>query len=257
MYQPTISTEELDTYPVGHFPGRILVVDSPETLLEAEQILAGATLLGYDTETRPSFEKGIRHNVSLIQIATADTALLFRVGLQPLSETVCRLLSSPDILKVGAALRDDLRGMRRVADFRAAGFLDLQSLVSHWEIEELSVKKMAAIVLRLKISKAQRLTNWEADRLTPAQQDYAALDAWVCREIYLRLHDDDPRLMEHLREHHLIRHPEPSAAASARDRKPTRRHRGGRRHTPRRPHSTHNSSDSHDTTPAAPDPSTR
>ncbi|WP_294600974.1 3'-5' exonuclease [uncultured Rikenella sp.] len=260
MYQPTISPEELDTYPVGHFPGRILVVDSPETLLEAEQILAGATLLGYDTETRPSFEKGIRHNVSLIQIATADTALLFRVGLQPLSETVCRLLSSPDILKVGAALRDDLRGMRRVAEFRPAGFLDLQSLVSHWGIEELSVKKMAAIVLRMKVSKAQRLTNWEADRLTPAQQDYAALDAWVCREIYLRLRDDDPRLLERLQEQHLLQQPicpEPSAAASARERKRPRRHRGGRRHTSRRTPSTLHSSDSHDTTPAPPDPSTR
>ncbi len=239
MYQPTISTDQLDTCPLCHFPGRILVVDSPETLLEAERILSGATLLGYDTETRPSFEKGIRHPLSLIQIATADTALLFR------------LLSSPDVLKIGAALRDDLRSMRRVADLLPAGFLDLQTLVPHWGIQELSVKKMAAIVLGRKISKAQRLTNWDADPLTPAQQDYAALDAWVCREIYLRLRSDDPRLMERLQEQHLRQQPicpEPSAAAAV-GRKPARRPRS---------HSTHNTSDNnHDTTPSPSDPSTR
>lgn len=255
MYQPTISTDQLDTCPLCHFPGRILVVDSPETLLEAERILSGATLLGYDTETRPSFEKGIRHPLSLIQISTADTALLFRVRLQPLSDPLCRLLSSPDVLKIGAALRDDLRSMRRVADLLPAGFLDLQTLVPHWGIQELSVKKMAAIVLGRKISKAQRLTNWDADPLTPAQQDYAALDAWVCREIYLRLRSDDPRLMERLQEQHLRQQPicpEPSAAAAV-GRKPARRPR-------RRPrsHSTHNTSDNnHDTTPSPSDPSTR
>lgn len=195
MYQPTITNEEINEMPVGHFPGRVLVVDSEETMREAEAILRGETLVGYDTETRPSFQKGLKYGMSLVQISTADTALLFRVKLVPLSETIRAMLSSPDVIKVGAALRDDIRGMRQVAEFRPAGFVDLQAVVKRWGIEELSVKKMAAIILGIKVSKAQRLTNWEAVRLTEPQQDYAAMDAWVCREMYLRLQADNAALL--------------------------------------------------------------
>lgn len=195
MYQPTITNEEINEMPVGHFPGRVLVVDSEETMREAEALLEGETLVGYDTETRPSFQKGLKYGMALVQISTADTALLFRVKLVPLSERIRAMLSSPEVIKVGAALRDDIRGMRQVAEFRPAGFVDLQAVVRRWGIEELSVKKMAAIILGIKVSKAQRLTNWEAVRLTEPQQDYAAMDAWVCREIYLRLQADNASLL--------------------------------------------------------------
>ena len=208
MYQPTITNDQINEMPVGHFPGRVLVVDSDETMAEAERILAGETLVGYDTETRPSFEKGIKYGMALVQISTADTALLFRVKLAPLSETIRTMLSSPDVIKVGAAIRDDIRGMHKVAEFRPAGFIDLQSVVKRWGIEELSVKKMAAIVLGIKVSKAQRLTNWEAVRLTAPQQDYAAMDAWVCREIYLRLRADNAALMDEAEKMLLRQQPE-------------------------------------------------
>lgn len=208
MYQPTITNDQINEMPVGHFPGRVLVVDSDETMAEAERILAGETLVGYDTETRPSFEKGIKYGMALVQISTADVALLFRVKLAPLSETIRTMLSSPDVIKVGAAIRDDIRGMHKVAEFRPAGFIDLQSVVKRWGIEELSVKKMAAIVLGIKVSKAQRLTNWEAVRLTAPQQDYAAMDAWVCREIYLRLRADNAALMDEAEKMLLRQQPE-------------------------------------------------
>ena len=196
MYQPTITNDEINLMPVAHFPGRVIVVDSEETMRKAEAVLQGQTLVGYDTETRPSFQKGLKYGMALVQISTADTALLFRVKQVPLSESIRAMLSSPEVIKVGAAIRDDIRGMHQVAEFQPAGFVDLQALVKRWGIEELSVKKMAAIVLGVKVSKAQRLTNWEAVRLTEPQQDYAALDAWVCREIYLRLRAENPALMD-------------------------------------------------------------
>lgn len=208
MYQATITNDEINEMPVGHFPGRVLVVDSEETMREAEAVLRDATLVGYDTETRPSFQKGLKYGMALVQIATADTALLFRVKMIPLSDAIRAILSSPEVIKIGAAIRDDIRGMRRVAEFCPAGFLDLQTLVGRWGIEELSVKKMAAIVLGMKISKAQRLTNWEAVRLTEAQQDYAAMDAWVCREIYLRLRQDAPLRMAEAEQTLLRQQPE-------------------------------------------------
>lgn len=208
MYQATITNDQINEMPVGHFPGRVLVVDSEETMREAEAVLRGQTLLGYDTETRPSFQKGTKYGMALVQISTADTALLFRVKLAPLSENIRAMLSSPEVIKVGAAIRDDIRGMRKVAEFCPAGFIDLQSVVKRWGIEELSVKKMAAIVLGIKVSKAQRLTNWEAVRLTEPQQDYAAMDAWVCREIYLQLRADNASRMDEAEKSLLQQQPE-------------------------------------------------
>lgn len=184
MFEATITNEQINELPVKNFPGRILVVDSAETMAEAETILTGETLLGYDTESRPSFTKGLQYGVSLVQISTADTALLFRVKLCPLSPEVIKIIEDPKVLKIGAAIRDDLRGMQKLTRFTPRGFVDLQTIAHKWGIEELSVKKLSAIVLGFKVSKAQRLSNWESARLTPPQQDYAAMDAWVCRQIY-------------------------------------------------------------------------
>lgn len=237
MYQATITNDEINEMPVGHFPGRVLVVDSEETMREAEALLRGETLLGYDTETRPSFQKGTKYGMALVQISTADTALLFRVKMAPLSENIRAVLSSPDVIKVGAALRDDIRGMRKVAEFRPAGFVDLQSVVKRWGIEELSVKKMAAIVLGMKVSKAQRLTNWEAVRLTEPQQDYAAVDAWVCREIYLRLRADDAALMDEAEKTLLQQQPEGEIPARQKTPRRPKRNGTGRRYRRRKPSS--------------------
>lgn len=250
MYQPTITNEAINEMPVGHFPGRILVVDSDEAMLEAERVLAGESVLGYDTETRPSFERGVKYGMSLVQICTADTALLFRVKLAPLSESIRAILSSPEVIKVGAAIREDIRGMHKVAEFKPAGFIDLQSVIKRWGIEELSVKKMGAIVLGMKVSKAQRLTNWEAVRLTEPQQDYAAMDAWVCREIYVRLSADQPELMAEARKTFMQQQAEGELPAKKKISGAGRRHhsRPGRRRNRKPTDITPN--DTHDTTDA-------
>lgn len=169
------------------FEGRVLVVDSEETMAQAEKILVGQPIIGFDTETRPAFTKGQRYSLALLQLATESAAVLFRVQMCGLSPAIISLMQDPKVLKIGAAIRDDIRALNRVAPFAAAGFIDLQSIVGRWGIEELSVRKMAAIVLNFKVSKAQRLSNWEATKLTAAQADYAAMDAWVCREIYIQL----------------------------------------------------------------------
>ncbi len=187
MYAAKISNEEVNELPAGGFSGRVVVVDTPETMREAEEALRTQRFIGYDTETRPSFSRGVVHKMALVQLSTADTAFLIRVQRVDFSPGMLRILESPAILKIGAALRDDLRSMRKVAPFTPAGFVDLQSIVGRWGVEELSVRKMAAVVLGFKISKAQRLSNWEAVELTPAQCEYAATDAWVCREIYCKL----------------------------------------------------------------------
>ena len=186
-FRQTITGEEIEQLPRKCFPGRIIVVHNGVTMRQAEKALRGAEVLGYDTETRPSFTKGANHKMALMQLATHDTALLFRIQKASLSKTVINILQDPSVKKIGAAIRDDIKSTLKSSMFRPEGFIDLQSIVHEWGIGEKSVKKMAAIVLDIKVSKAQRLSNWEAQRLTEAQQDYAAMDAWVCREIYVKL----------------------------------------------------------------------
>lgn len=187
MFATTITNDQINELPVVHFTGRVIVVDSQQTMKEAEQALTGATIIGFDTETRPAFQKGLSYKMSLLQLSTQDTAVLIRLQLVDLSPVIIRILQSAAVLKIGAAIRDDIRGLQKVKRYKPAGFIDLQSIVGDWGIESLSVKKMAAIVLGIKVSKAQRLSNWDAQQLTPSQIDYAAVDAWVCREIFVRL----------------------------------------------------------------------
>ena len=104
-----------------------------------------------------------------------------------MQRALCNILANPDIIKVGAATTDDVRGLQRYAKFKPASFVDLQKIVPEWGIRDKSVKKMAAIILGVKVSKTQQLSNWEADKLSDPQMKYAATDAWICREMYLKL----------------------------------------------------------------------
>ena len=187
LFQANISNEELAALPLAQFPGRITVVNKEELLEEACAELLAQPMIGFDTETRPSFTSGVSNKVALLQLSTPDHCFLFRLCRVPLNKTLARVLEHPGVLKIGAAVRDDIKGMQKLRHYKPAGFVDLQSIVGDYGIEEKSVRKMAALTLGFRISKAQRLSNWEAATLTPAQQLYAATDAWVSLEIYRKL----------------------------------------------------------------------
>lgn len=192
VYRPAISPEEIELLPLADFTGSIVVVERQGKLLdEAVDYLKHQKIIGFDTETKPNFHSGEKRNgVALLQLSGEDRAYLFRTCAMGLDDRVADILSDSGIVKVGAAVRDDINGLRRIRDFSPEAFVDLQSEVKEYGITDLSVKKMAAIVLGVKISKAQRLSNWEAKALTSAQSKYAAIDAWICREIYLTLEKD-------------------------------------------------------------------
>ena len=188
-FKISISPEEIENMPLGAFPGKIQVIDTNGfKYMKAVNYLKQQKIIGFDTETRPCFEHRQPHNgVALLQLSGADRAYLFRVQKTGLKKGLREVLSNPDIIKVGAASHDDVRGLQRLAGFEEKGFVDLQKIVWEWGIKDKSVKKMSAIILGKRISKAQQLSNWEADTLTAAQQMYAATDAWICREMYLEL----------------------------------------------------------------------
>lgn len=190
MFQITISPEEIGRLELASFGGTIEVIDSlGEPFGKAVNYLKHQKIIGFDTETRPTFSPDQpSYGTALLQLSGAEKAYLFRIKqMGGIPRRLCAILANPNILKVGAAIHDDVRGLQKFAGFQPQNFVDLQKIVWEYGIRDKSVKKMAAIILGVKISKAQQLSNWEAEKLSDSQQRYAATDAWVCREMYLRL----------------------------------------------------------------------
>ena len=187
MYAISIDKQTINQMPVVTFPGRIHVIYADSQVKSAVMALRSAHIVGFDTETRPSFKRGEHHKVALLQLSGPDHAFLFRTQKFGMPKGLCKVMASRDILKIGAAVRDDVRGLQRFNRFEPHGYVDLQCIAWEWGIKDKSVKKLAANILGLKVSKAQQLSNWEAETLTPAQQMYSATDAWVCLEMYRKL----------------------------------------------------------------------
>jgi ribonuclease D len=179
-----ISKEAISAMPTVTYDGSITVVDTPEVAERAICEIRNAKCVGFDTETKPSFRKGKTHNVALMQISTESKCFLFRLNKLGLTDDLKALLEDEDIVKIGLSIHDDFNVMRRTCDINPKGFIDLQAYVKQFHIMDISLQKIYAILFGERISKNQRLTNWEADTLTEGQQHYAAIDAWACLRIY-------------------------------------------------------------------------
>ena len=182
-----ISNEQTALLPAVEFRGEIRIVEHERDIAAACKTLAEQPVIGFDTETRPSFRPGVTFRVSLLQLSTPTVCYLFRLNKIPLAKPILQLLEDRRILKTGADVAGDLRSLRQIRHFRDGGFVDLQGIAPEWGIGEKSLRKLSAIVLGRRVSKAQRLSNWEAATLTDKQQLYAATDAWVCTRIYEQL----------------------------------------------------------------------
>ncbi len=175
---------EVNNLPVANFEGRIIVIMTEQEAEKAVDYLLSSDILGVDTETRPSFKKGNTSKVALLQVSTRDTCFLFRLNMMGLCAPVKRLLENTTVPMVGISWHDDMLMLHKRGEFKAGRFIELQKMVGLIGIEDLSLQKIWANLFSQKISKRQRLTNWEADVLTDSQKRYAALDAWACIQIY-------------------------------------------------------------------------
>ncbi|MCD8184212.1 MAG: 3'-5' exonuclease domain-containing protein 2 [Bacteroides sp.] len=180
----TIDKEELKEMPKVIFRGQIHVVQTPQEAERAVAYLKKCPLLGIDSETRPSFTKGQSHKVALLQISSEEHCFLFRLNLTGLTLPIITLLESPSVVKVGLSLRDDFMMLHKRAPFEQRACIELQEYVRAFGIQDKSLQKIYAILFNEKISKSQRLSNWEAETLTEPQKQYAATDAWACLNIY-------------------------------------------------------------------------
>ncbi len=187
MFKPKITKEEVNTLPVVVFDGKITLVDDKFQVISAINDLYNYAIVGIDTETKPSFARGTQHKVSLVQISTLDHCYLFRLNYIGLPPELAQFLSDERVKKIGLSLRDDFAGLNRLMHFKPQNFVDIQTIINNYGILELGLQKIFAIIFDRKISKNQRLTNWEVQELTEPQQRYAATDAWASLLIYLQL----------------------------------------------------------------------
>lgn len=186
-FRERIDKSEIATMPNVLFEGRIITIDTVAEAEKAVKALEKENILGIDTETRPAFRKGVHHNVSLLQLSTADTCFLFRLNRIGLPKSLVAILENRAIAKVGLSLHDDYQSLCKREQFKAGNFIELQKYVKEFGIEEMSLQKIYAIIFGRRISKNQQLSNWDADVLTDKQKLYAATDAWACITIYNQL----------------------------------------------------------------------
>lgn len=180
----TISKEQVAELPVEVFAGKIVVVDHINKIERAVAHLTQQNEIGFDTETKPAFVRGQVNNVALLQLSTMEVSYLFRLNKIGYPDDLDDIICNPNIKKIGLSLRDDFAAIRKRSDKKPQNFIDLQSFVDDYGIDDNGLQRIYAILFGKRISKSQRLSNWEAPQLTEPQKHYAAMDAWACLRIY-------------------------------------------------------------------------
>ncbi|NVJ85142.1 MAG: 3'-5' exonuclease domain-containing protein 2 [Algoriphagus sp.] len=183
-----ISKEEVNALPLGQFEGEIYLIDQLEDVEEVVEFLDTQPILGFDTETKPAFRKGVTNEVSLLQLSTSEQAFLFRLNSIGFPDELRAILEREHILKIGAAVHDDLKGLSKLTDsFYPQAFFDLNDELRKIGFHNVGVRNLSGMVLGIRISKSEQVSNWEATQLTVKQQRYAATDAWACLEVFKKL----------------------------------------------------------------------
>lgn len=186
-----LSKEEINELPMLAYEGEVMLAETEGELSRALSLLKGETLLGFDTESRPSFKKGKTYPTSLIQLAGSELVVLIRLNIAPFSKGLAALLAAPHVVKAGVAIREDIRSLQKLHDFTPAGLADLGDMAKQRGIRAQGLRTLAAQLMGIRISKAAQCSNWAKKTLTPQQIRYAATDAWIGRELYLRIVERD------------------------------------------------------------------
>lgn len=184
LIKKSISKEELNELPLIRFEGEIVLIDKEEEIEAAIQECEKFDQIGFDTETKPAFKKGVYNPVALVQLSTPHKAFLIRINKVGLHQAVIRLFENKSIEKIGIGLRDDIIDLQKIEPIVPESFVDLNELAQEVGLESIGARKLSGMFLGGRISKSQQVTNWENEVLTVPQMSYAATDAWVCLDIY-------------------------------------------------------------------------
>ena len=189
MFQPEISNEEIKELPLNSYEGPIEVIHKRSRLRSVIEVIEEEEHIGFDTETKPNFRKGRRNKVALMQLATSEKVYIIKLHQTGITPEITKLMESAFFKKIGVGLNDDMRALQYVSTFVPDGLIHLNEYVKQFGIVNESLRKLTAIILGFRISKSYQLSNWEENYLSKGQLTYAATDAWVSREMYIRLSD--------------------------------------------------------------------
>ena len=181
-----ISKAEINELPLISWEGRIEILNTADEMAAAVETLQHATILGFDTETRPTFKKGDYYPPALIQLGTPDCVYLFRISTTKTLAPLLPILESKTILKTGVAIKDDVKELRRMEDFQPGGFIEIADITLKLGYENRGLRALAGLLMQGRISKAAQVSNWARPELDRKQIRYAATDAWISRELYIR-----------------------------------------------------------------------
>ena len=186
-FKKYVSKDEIKNYSVEKFNGKISIIDKKKDLLDAYLFLKKQKIIGFDTESRPTFKKGLSSNVSLIQFSTKNEVFLFRINIIGFDDMLIDLINDKKIKKIGIAIFDDIKSLQKIKEFESNSVIDLNKLALNLGFESIGAVKLSILILGFSISKSARLSNWEKKDLTTSQIEYAATDAWICNMIYKKL----------------------------------------------------------------------
>lgn len=186
-YKITITNEELNLLPLKAFEGKVNVITEADNLTKVRLDIEKHAIVGFDTETRPSFKRGQIYKVALLQLAVPNKVYLIRLHHTGLPKEITEIFENNEIIKAGVAIHDDIKSLQKLSNFKPTAFVELSTMAKSVGLQVESVKKLAGLLLGIRISKSAQTSNWEAPTLTEKQIDYAATDAWVCLEIYSKL----------------------------------------------------------------------
>jgi ribonuclease D len=181
----TISKDEINALPVRRYEGRVVLVTNTAEAERAAEDFAGERVVGFDTETRPTFKVGQKYPAALVQAATAQAVYLFQLQRMDCAPILRPLLESAT-LKTGVGIGDDIKALRELFAFEPQAIVDLGAMARRKGYERSGVRALAAMFLGFRIPKGTKTSNWAAPRLSPQQIAYAATDAWACRELHLK-----------------------------------------------------------------------
>ena len=185
----SITKDAINGLPLAHYDGEAIIIETDAGAARAIAELNLETMVGFDTETRPSFSKGESYKVALLQLSSLKRAYLFRLSKITFTQDLADLLANPGILKIGVAVHDDIKALQKLHPFKAEGFLDLNVIAEKQGFQNLGLRSLSALFLNVRLSKAAKLTNWDQPELTRAQVHYAANDALVGLKIYQKMQE--------------------------------------------------------------------
>lgn len=183
----SISKDALNKLPIRAYEGPIRVINDREQVASCIKILAQEKIIGFDTETRPSFERGVSYPPALLQLATSTEVFVFQFQALGGLGALRSILENPDIIKAGVALSDDIKQLNDCWKFTPRQFIEIGTMAKVLGLKQTGLRSLAGLLLGFRISKKEQRSNWARANLSRSQIIYAATDAWVSRELYLHI----------------------------------------------------------------------